>query len=365
MPVSQNIVVGTTPDEPLPSATEDDGTTTAGRRRPPRWRRPARRAGTLAVTVFTTIGLVATWNFFAGPPGVGHFRDAQGHERFLAAYDDAMALLPAPTAVHDVATAHGTVRVYEWSTEENRRETPLLLVPGRASGVPMWVENLPALLGERPVFAFDSLGDSGTSVQSVPFSSFAQQADPIDDLVQQLAPQGVHLIGHSFGGAIAAAYARQHPKSVVTLTLLEPAFTLSSPPADLLFWATVSSLPFLPHGVRKTALEKVGGVEMDSASFEEDPTARMIDAASQHYRAALPQPSPLTDAELAQLTMPVYVAIASEHSLAGGESAAERAGQLAKPTVRTWPNTTHSLPMQAAGELEPELLVFFAEHEQA
>ena len=323
-----------------------------------------RRVGMAVVALFATVGLVASWDFFAGPPGVGHFRSAQGHEEFLAAYDEAMALLPDPTAVHDVPTSHGSVRVYEWSTEENRQETPLLLVPGRSSGVPMWLENLPALLQERPVLAFDSLGDSGLSVHSVPFSNFAEQADPIDELVQQLAPQGVHLIGHSFGGAIAAAYARQYPDSVVTLTLLEPAFTLRTPPAGLLFWAMVSSLPFLPDGVRETALEKVGGVEAGSGSFDDDPISRMITTASQHYKAALPQPSPLTDAELAQLTMPVYVAIAADSSLAGGESAAERAEQLARPTVRIWPHTTHSLPMQAAGELEPELLEFFAAHEK-
>ncbi|HEX7350959.1 alpha/beta hydrolase [Brachybacterium sp.] len=334
------------------------------RRRASRPRRILRRAGTVIVALFTAVGLVATWNFFAGPPGVGHFRDAQSREQYLAAYDEAMALLPPTTSVHDVPTAHGMVRVYEWSSEENREATPLLLLPGRASGTPMWGENLPALLQERRVLAVDSLGDSGKSIQSAPFSSFDEQADPIAEVVRELAPEGVHLIGHSFGGAIAAAYARQHPESVVTLTLLEPVFTLSPPPGDLLFWTMVSSLPLLPAGVRETALEKVGGEETDSASLEEEPLSRMIAAASEGYRAALPQPSSLTDAELAQLTMPVYVAIASHSSLAGGESAAERAEQLAEPTVKTWPHTTHSLPMQAAGELEPELLEFFAEQDQ-
>lgn len=71
----------------------------------------------------------------------------------------------------------------------------------------------------------------------------------------------------------------------------------------------------------------------------------------------------MTDAELAQLTMPVYVAIASGDSLAGGAAASERAEQLPRGTVQTWPDTTHSLPMQAAGALEPVLLEFFAANE--
>ena len=317
----------------------------------------------MAVALLAMVGLVATWDFFAGPPGVGHFRSAAGEQEYAAAYDEAMARLPEPSTVHDIRTSHGTMRVYEWATEENREQTPVVLVPGRASGVPMWAQNLPALAAEHRVLAFDALGDSGMSQQAVPFASFEDQARPIDDMLEVLAPQGAHLVGHSFGGAVAAAYARQHPERTVTLTLLEPAFTLSQPPVDLLFWAMLSSLPFLPEGIRDTALEKVGGEETEPGAFEDDPTARMIAAASEHYSAALPQPNPLTDAELAQLTMPVYVAIASDHSLAGGSSAAERAEQLPHSTVQTWPETTHSLPMQVAGELEPVLHAFFTAHQ--
>lgn len=334
------------------------------RSRQGRWRRRARRLATLVVAVCAVVGVVATWSFFAGPPGVGHFRNAEGREVYAAAYAESMDLLPEPSVVHDVQTTHGSIRVYEWATAENRNETPVMLVPGRASGAPMWAETLPALVEDRRVLAFDALGDSGLSEQSVPFATFADQAHPVDDVVRELAPEGVHLVGHSFGGAIAAAYARKYPERTVTLTLLEPAFTLAQPPADLLFWAVVSSLPFLPEGIRQTALEQVGGVEMQSSSFEDDPMARMIAAASEHYQAALPQPSPLTDDQLAQLTMPVYVAIASDHSLAGGQAAAERAGQLPHATVQIWPDTTHSLPMQATGELEPVLLEFFTTHGQ-
>lgn len=328
------------------------------------WHRRARRSGTVLVVAFALIGVVATWNFFAGAPGVGHFRSAEGREEYVAAYREAMELLPEPSAVHDVPTSHGTVRVYEWATEANREETPVLLVPGRASGVPMWAENLPALAAERRVLAFDALGDSGLSEQTVPFTSFADLASPVDDVIRELAPEGVHLVGHSFGGAMAAAYAHQYPENVHSLTLLEPVFTFAWPAPNMLGWAMVSSLPFLPETWRETALEKIGGVEVDSAAFRDDPMARMIAAATEHYQAALPQPSPLTDEQLARLDMPVYVAIASDQSFAGGQSAADRADSLPGAVVKIWPNTTHSLPMQAAGELDAELLEFFSLHDR-
>lgn len=279
---------------------------------------------------------------------------------YLNTYADALGTLPEPTAVHDIPTGHGSVRVYEWSTGENRDQAPVLLAPGRSSGVPMWSENLPSLVAERRVLAFDALGDAGMSAQTAPFASFGDLARPIDDVVRTLAPEGVHVVGHSFGGATAAAYALRFPERVETLTLLEPVFTLSRPSAEMLAWATIGSLPFLPEGLRETALEKIGGVEEDLATFRDDPTARMIAAASEHYKAALPQPVTLSDDELAKLDMPVYVAIASDDSLAGGVDAAERGDQLPQGTVRIWPNTTHSLPMQVSGELEPVLLGFFA-----
>ncbi|WP_295648362.1 alpha/beta fold hydrolase [uncultured Dietzia sp.] len=340
-----------------------DQTPGTTRSRRGRWARRARRIAIVVAALFTVIGIGATWTFFFGAPGVGHFRSADGRNAYMDAYAEAMEALPAPTTVHDIQTDYGSIRVYEWSTAETRDRAPALLVPGRASGVPMWAENLPALVAERRVLAFDALGDSGMSEQSVPFATFADQAHPIEEVVTALAPDGVHVVGHSFGGAIAASYARQYPERTLTLSLLEPVFTVARPPAGLFFWAMVSSLPLLPDGIRETALEKIGGVEEEAAELGDDPMARMIAAATEHYQAALPQPAPLTDEELSQLTMPVYVAIASDDSLAGGVSAARRAEQLPAATAQTWPETTHSLPMQAAGVVEPVLLDFFAENE--
>ena len=79
-----------------------------------------------------------------------------------------MSLLPAPTATYDVATDFGTVRGYEWSSPPVTETVPVVLVPGRASGVPMWSANLPGFAEDHRVIAFDALGDAGLSVQSAP-----------------------------------------------------------------------------------------------------------------------------------------------------------------------------------------------------
>ena len=53
--------------------------------------------------------------------------------------------------------------------------------------------------------------------------------------------------------------------------------------------------------------------------------------------------------------MPTYVAIADRDSLAGGGAAADQARRLPDGTVDVWPDTTHSLPMQAKDKLDAEL----------
>jgi hypothetical protein len=76
--------------------------------------------------------------------------------------------------------------------------------------------------------------------------------------------------------------------------------------------------------------------------FPKDDMAKMIAAGSKHFSASLPQPAPLDDDQLRELTMPTYVAIADRDSLAGGGAAVDRARLLPHGTVEVWSDTTHS-----------------------
>ncbi len=323
-----------------------------------RW---ARRIGVLFVVVLSFTGAASIYRIFAGTPGVGYFRSADGRAEYVTHYSDAMAALPAPTKQRDITTSFGTVRTYEWSTPETANTTPVVLIPGRSSGVPMWQSNLEGFSSAHRVIAFDALGDAGMSTQTVPMNSFDDQAVWIDEVLGELAPDGVHLVGHSFGGATAAVYARLHPKRVHTLTLLEPVFTFSYPSASMMWWATIASLPGIPQGVREHALGKIAGEKYERS---DDPMALMIESGTAHFSAELPTPSPLSADQAAALRMPVYVAIAGRDSLAGGDGGANKARELLPhATVQVWPNATHSLPMQEAELLAERLNGFWADSE--
>ena len=318
------------------------------------------------MVVLALAGAVSIGRTVTGSADVGHFKTVQGREEYVGYYQQAMAAMPTPSSVQDVPTDFGTVRVYIWDAENRAADldsSPVVLLPGRSSGVPMWSANVPLLTRSRQVIAFDALGDAGLSVQSAPLTSMEDQASWIDQVVSAVAPRGAHLVGPSFSGATATAYARLHPQRVRSLTLLEPVFTFAYPPVGKLGWVMVASLPGLPESLREKALGRIGGENFAGS----DPLALMIKAGSEHFEADLPTPSPLTKEEASALTMPVYVAIAGKGSLvAGGGKAVERAEKLLPGArVQTWKYATHSLPMQEAEPLAQVLEPFWRQAESA
>lgn len=292
-------------------------------------------------------------------PQVGRWKSVEAKAAYAAAYDQAMAALPDPTRILDVQTGFGSVRVLEWEGIEHG--APVVLIPGRSSGAPMWIENLPDWIGKRTIYAMDPLGDAGFSTQSVPLTSFDSQAEWIAQALDGLGIDRAHIVGHSFGGASAAVFAVHHRDKVATLTLLEPVLVIEPLPVSALFWATITLLP-VPRSMKDRALAEIGGTTVAEVR-ERTPISVMINAASDGYAAELPLPKQLTDEEWASLDMPMRVDIAGTKSLAGAQDAVDRISDLRpQATVTLWPDATHSLPMQERATLDPALLEFWRTH---
>lgn len=294
-------------------------------------------------------------------PQAGYWRSDAGFEAYKAAYDEAMAGMPAPTRTHDLPIEFGSVRAYEWAAGPHDA-SPVVLVPGIRSGVPMWAENLPYWLGERTVYAMDAVGDAGLSTHAVPFDSFDHQVGWLEQALTSLGIERAHVVGHSFGGAIAATHALRYPGRVGSLTLLEPVMVLGSLPLSMYLWSALLLLP-VPQAWKDKALAEIGGVTVAEVR-ERTPLAVMVDEGSKHYVAATLTPRTLTDAEWRSMPMPIRVEIASDKSLAGGRRAAERARSLGIDPTIVRENTTHSLPMQAAEVLGRELPAYWSSHDR-
>ena len=91
----------------------------------------------------------------------------------------------------------------------------------------------------------------------------------------------------------------------------------------------------------------------------------MISDATKYYAAKLPLPERPSEKQLQDLAMPVYVALAAESymhdALAAVEVARENVHDL---RLRVWPEATHSLPMEAPGQLNRALLAFMEAHDE-
>lgn len=310
--------------------------------------RRMRRATVVSLAVTAALVPVAARLIRDHPSPVGHWRSEAARARYLQQYERAFREMPSPIETRDVRTGFGFVRVYRFGIPRPGA-APVVLVPGRSSGVPMWAETL-TRLGDREAFAFDALGDAGMSVQYRPLRDAEDQAAWLDETLTGLGLTRVHLIGHSFGGWSAANLAARHPERVASLTLWEPILVFARLRWQMYVATLPSALPFLPESWRRKGLEFIGGAEDGAAS--EGAIGAMIDAGASGYRAALPMPVQLDGAALARLTMPTFVALGARSAVSDTEAAARAARTLPNATVRVWPEGTHSLPMQYPDELQ-------------
>lgn len=276
-----------------------------------------------------------------------------------------MQALPEPVFAQLIPTRFGDAQTYIFQARSEQR-VPILLIPGRASGTPMWRENLPHLLAERDVIAFDALGDAGLSEQRQVIRGDADQAAYIADVLNALQVDKVHVVGHSFGGWMAANFALHHPERVASLSLLEPVFVVQGLRADM--WVKISAMlllqgvPVLGERLAAQVQQDIGGSEAEEDLS--DPLAQMIAHGSRFYSSGLPQPRLWTPDDLSRLKMPVFVALGEQsalHDAAAGAAVAH--GAMPHAQVKVWPGGTHSLPMQMAPALDRELLKFMAEQD--
>lgn len=325
-----------------------------------RYERIGRVVRVLAGVVVAALALWKVTDLVLAEPQVGHWRTAEAQQRYLEARADVLRPPPAPDVETDVRTSFGTVHVIGW-TASGGRDLPVLLVPGHSSGAVMWSENLPDWIGKRTVYAIDPLGDAGLSAQSRPLRSPVDQADVLAEVLDGLQVPRAHVVGHSFGGAVAAQFAVSHPRRVASLALLEPVMALRPMPASVYLWASVLALP-APQSWKDRALAEIGGTTVDEVR-ERTPMSRLVDAASSGYSTAMPMPREVTDEQWRALPMPVRLDIGGASELAGGQAAADRLRALQPDaTVTVWPGGTHSLPMDEHAALDPKLLDFWAQH---
>ncbi|WP_022917474.1 alpha/beta fold hydrolase [Ruania albidiflava] len=349
-------------EEPGLSGTEagsDTEAPAAGEPPRPSGRRPRRhRRLRTTLVVLAVLAVVAAFALRTPSP-VGHWDDAEGQDRYLAAYAEAFQDLPEPDETQDLRTDYGMVRVYRFDGTGSA-EHPMLLLPGTASGAPVMADNLPSLLELGDVYLIDLLGEPGRSIQERPISTAAEQAEWLDQTLAALTEESFHLVGLSIGGWTATNLALRSPARIETLTLLDPVHVFDGMPLETIVRSIPAAFSWLPKSWRDSFSSYTAG----GAPVEDVPVAQMIEAGMQHYRMKLPQPEQISPEQLASLEMPVLAFIAGESVMHDPPTAAITAEQtLAHGTVRVYPEASHAINGEYPEEIAADIGAFLAEQD--
>lgn len=100
---------------------------------------------------------------------------------------------------------------------------PLVLLHGIGSASDSWEFQLEHFAHDYRVVAWDAPGYGGSGDLAMDTPSAADFADALDRLLGALGIERCHLVGHSLGALIAAAFASRHAAWMLSLTLANAA----------------------------------------------------------------------------------------------------------------------------------------------
>ena len=97
----------------------------------------------------------------------------------------------------------------------------LMFVHGLGGGSAAWSAQFESFSDRYRVIAWDAPGYGGSVDFSMDTPMVRDYVDVLAQFLDALGVEAVHLVGHSFGGIIIAAYNRRFPGRVLSLTLLQ------------------------------------------------------------------------------------------------------------------------------------------------
>lgn len=287
---------------------------------------------------------------------VGRYVSDTLRDRYFAACDAVYALGATAHAETDVATSFGTTHVYEYGPEDPaaRARTPIVLVHGAGSCSAMWYPNTPALSAARTVYAIDTPGDPGRSVQREPLHRPERAAQWLDETLAGLGLDRVHLVGTSYGGWLALNQAHRRPDRLASVTLLDPG-GLEKVGLRFFVWIFVSL--FATFAPKALGPRLAAWLEQPVLVMPELRT--MVRRSARAYRVRRPAPLPLSEEELTTIRTPLYLVLGRRSLLLHPHRQVERVPRLI-PGARAEivSGTGHGPQIDHADEVDRRMLAF-------
>jgi pimeloyl-ACP methyl ester carboxylesterase len=226
----------------------------------------------------------------------------------------------------------------------------------------------PALNGFR-LIRYRRRGYEGSS-PATGSVSIGEQAADCAGLLRNLGVESAHLVGHSYGGAIALQLALDSPHLVHSLVLMEPALMLMVPGGEVMLGQLAPVFELYGRG-EKTAsteafLQGVGGpnVREIMESVLPGAMAQAVRAADTFFQVEMPalQVWALNTEDARRITQPVLY-ITGAHSLPVFAEVKQLIHERLPQTEDfTLPQANHLLQMENPRDAAEAMAKFFAAH---
>ena len=108
---------------------------------------------------------------------------------------------------------------YHWELHGSGGRETVCLFNGLAMSTKSWLSFLPELLAERDVLLYDYVGQGASDDAELPGAPISVFGDALDAILGETGITKVHAVGVSYGGFVAAEFARRHPARVRSLVL--------------------------------------------------------------------------------------------------------------------------------------------------
>lgn len=270
---------------------------------------------------------------------VGRFKSEEARTEFLRRYDEMLKHWPVPSEELDVDTDYGATHVRR---SGNPDSSPMVLIHPNLGTSLAWWRLVGPLAQAHQVFAVDTIGALGRSVQTKSVVDASDFARWLEHVLKQLELDGAHLVGFSEGGFVAMASAMRGAP-IRSLVAIEPAGALSKIRKRFLGAMLVAGVKAqFSDGALKGFAERISpGVKFAPGEME----AMLYGA--KNFKSALPFPKRFTDEELRAIDVPTLLYMGANTELYNPEAAAERAKRLmADVETMIVPQAQHGLPLQ-------------------
>jgi pimeloyl-ACP methyl ester carboxylesterase len=283
---------------------------------------------------------------------IGRFKSEEARAEFYRLYDEVRGRWPVPSTELDVDTRFGSTHVRR-SGDPNG--SPVVLIhPHTGTSLAWWRVVEPFAAGQE-VFALDTIGAMGKSVQTKPIEGAADYSTWLGDVIAALELDSPHLVGYSEGGFVAMC-AAMDSASIGSLTAIEPGgiARISTGFLGSMLFAGIKA-QFSDRALQDFAERISPGVTFAPGEME------MVLFGGKNFRQALPFPKRFEDEDLRRITVPTLLYMAANTELYDPDRAAERAGRLISDVeIVIVPEAQHGLPFQYPELTTKTILEFIA-----